>query len=111
MRTAVESLEKRDKITSGLIFGIDGITDSYMATVTTLQKDVPFSAPAASVWMLTDGPSDVLLALNKSSFGNAPARRGELMTFQTPENKIKSMHFICPSATAVGARVRLWTMR
>jgi len=112
MRSSLEALEKREKITSGLIFGLEGITDSYQATVTyTRRKDVPFSAPAASVWMLNDGPSDVLLALNKSSFGDAPVRRGELMTFQTPENKIKSMHFSCPSATAAGANVRLWTMR
>jgi len=112
MRTAMDSLAKRDKITSGLIFGLEGITDSSRSTVTFQQKrNFPFTAPIASIWILNDGPSDVLVALNKSAFGDAPMRRGELMTFQTPENKIKSVHFICPNATAAGAAIRFWTMR
>lgn len=104
-------LDKKDKITSGLIFGLEGITDSFRATVTTaMPRNFPFSAPVDSIWILSDGPSDMYVSLNKSAFGDAPMQWGELMTFQTPEHKIKSVHFEC-RGTAVAAAVRFWTIR
>lgn len=83
----------------------------YRANVTMDQRrDFPFFPPKKSVWVVNDGPNNVLVALNNFDFGFSTLRRSEVLTFQFARKTIESVNFTCSNPTAT-ADVRMWAFR